>query len=206
MCAFAERQWASRVFYGKQISVEIARDPPYILPASPLCLFVYAIFVFITFLPSHWNFGGWGLTSYLLLYINKALVNSNTDYTKIISPFQMPKNHGELRIKCVSNASPTICVWHQVFEVVKHPVPFLWSCRVHCRMYSYDWPETAGWRNWLIPLHILLVSYEHCSLNRTMLWFVMMSVVWLEPPPYNEFLPQHCCSECPHNKIFRVGP
>ena len=40
-------------------------------------------------------------------------------------------------------------------------------------------------------------------MNWMVIWFVMMSVVWLEAPTpsYNEFLPQHCTASC-HNKIF----
>ena len=81
MCTLQSGNGRGRVFYGKQIYVEIAGDPtlPASPPLAPLCLFVYAIFVFTTFLPpSHWTFAGLRLTSYLLLYINKALVNSNT--------------------------------------------------------------------------------------------------------------------------------
>ena len=164
----------------KQISVEIAQDPPSRLPPLSVCL---RHFCFHYFLPSHWTFGGWVLTSYLLLCINNALVNSNADFFSI--PYdeedkkldQICRDKKSIVKRCLfspdywANACqmppPQSMSDHQAFEVASHPLK-LSSTMFNGQLTRNSWFAEGEW-NWLLLLHILLV--------RTMLWFVMMSAV-----------------------------
>ena len=74
-----QREQAGQVFYGKQISVEIAGDPPY-PPRPPLsvCLPHFCFHYF--FARAH---GGWVLTSYLISHKQyNDWEKSNINYTR----------------------------------------------------------------------------------------------------------------------------